>query len=177
MNTNKPSILARNAAGASLSPLERASLKLGKALILAGVVAMGAVISQAVVTGHIVDSTVVYSGAMAGAYAVLAGLSKFFSAIGDPQLAQVSSEGQAVAQAEYHKVTGGMNVDAVASVPDVSENVAEYEDAIGPALPVEAPVVPVVNATPAPVVTEVSNVPAPEVVSNVTFNAAPVQAS
>lgn len=114
-----------------LTPVQRALLRLAKSLIIAMIVAMLAVLIQALATGKVVDATVIYSALMAGGYAVLQGAQKFFSAIGDKELAGLANEGEALVNVGFSKLSGGMKLDDMVQPTDVSEAAKEFEDAIG----------------------------------------------
>ena len=84
---NNPfTLLARAAAGLSLTPGERAMLKLGKGILFTAVVAALGVAMPLISSGHFTLNTATVQAIIgAGAVAGLSALEKLFSAKGDAQ--------------------------------------------------------------------------------------------
>lgn len=173
-------ILQKSASNQSLSPMERALLRLGKSLLLAFMVATVAILTQALITGKVIDANIIYSAAMAGGFAVLAALQKFFSAIGDTQLVTATDSVMELDKAVLVKTSGGMKLgDVPVDTTDYASIATAYENAKGPIAPIEAvsqpaslPIVPtpVVALPVAPAVAvSASPVPPAETVPGVTF--------
>ena len=90
---NNPfTLLARAAAGLSLTPGERALLKLGKGILFTVVVAALGVAMPLISSGHFAINTATVQAIIgAGAVAGLSALEKLFSAKGDAASAQPPS--------------------------------------------------------------------------------------
>lgn len=131
-------IIQKSANNQPLAPSQRALLRLGKSLAIAAFVTLTAVLTQALLTGKPIDSTLIYSGLMASGYAVLSALQKYFSAIGDTEMTQALSAGMEVDSAAFKKFnssSGGMNMSDLVNQDNIARDVApiaaEYNSSMG----------------------------------------------
>ncbi len=99
-------LIKRARAHEALTPGQRALLKFFKSLFLSMIVSVLAVLAQSLVLGHLVDASLFLALGLSAAYSGLAGIAKFFGALGEPVLVQAAQAGTAEVVKRYPNEAG-----------------------------------------------------------------------
>ena len=118
----------------NLAPRQRAFLKLGEGVIVAGIVAALPIISQALAAQSIDWSLVLRTAAATFSVAVLLAITKYLKAQNDPPLTTVATT---IAQSVVSDIPRWAGIPSFDVVPTAASNGAA--DGSGPAAPTEAP--------------------------------------